>query len=67
MLARIVRSIFGPKENIEVNAKRGHSIVGIDGKRKLEIDIFLPSQKLGFEYQVEKKRMLFNKEIIINI
>lgn len=52
-LQRIVRSMFPPGTKLLRNVRSGHGIVGPSGS-PLEIDIFLPDHKLGFEYQVLK-------------
>jgi hypothetical protein len=44
------RCIF-PTATIEMNKRSGHGIVGAKGA-PLEIDVYLPDIKLGFEYQV---------------
>lgn len=49
-LERVVRSIF-PEQTIERNVRSGLGLVGSKGKH-LEIDVYLPDLKLGFEYQV---------------
>jgi hypothetical protein len=51
-MERIVRSLFpDPTTIIETNVRAGHGIVGSKGVM-LEIDVYLPQYKLGFEYQV---------------
>lgn len=49
-LERIVRTLFLEAE-IRTNARAAHGIVGPTGV-PLEIDVYLPALKLGFEYQV---------------
>lgn len=50
-LRRIVRSAFPQDTQIESNARSSHGVLGEFGK-PLEIDVYLPEYKLGFEYQV---------------
>lgn len=38
-------------DKIETNLRAGHGLIG-DSGAPLEIDIYLPDYKLGFEYQV---------------
>ena len=49
-MERVVRAIF-PEAKIESNVRYGHGIIGESGA-PLEIDVFLPLLRLGFEYQV---------------
>lgn len=48
-MERVVRSLF-PDNKIETNVRAAHGIVGTKGFM-LEIDVYLPQYKLGFEYQ----------------
>lgn len=52
-LQRIVRSLF-PDAAIELNVRGKHGIKSAKGV-PLEIDVFLPAYKLGFEYQVSQR------------
>jgi hypothetical protein len=47
-----VRTIF-PNLEILANMRSAHGIVSASGAA-LEIDVYLPELKLGFEYQVQK-------------
>jgi hypothetical protein len=51
-LARMITTLFPPPTLIQFNARNTtHGFRGHSG-RLLEIDVFLPDLKLGFEYQV---------------
>lgn len=52
-MSRIIRSVF-PDAKVEMNSRAVHGIVGTSGS-PLEIDVFLPEYKLGFEYQVRAR------------
>eukprot|EP00026_Physarum_polycephalum_P001510 Phypoly_transcript_01512.p1 GENE.Phypoly_transcript_01512~~Phypoly_transcript_01512.p1 ORF type:complete len:1104 (+),score=195.39 Phypoly_transcript_01512:246-3314(+) len=49
-MERIIRAIFPPGVKIETNARAVHGIVNANGS-PMEIDVYLPDYKLGFEYQ----------------
>ena len=51
-MERVIRSLFPADVQIETNLRTGHGIVG-DAGVALEIDVYLPDYKLGFEYQVD--------------
>eukprot|EP00026_Physarum_polycephalum_P003145 Phypoly_transcript_03154.p1 GENE.Phypoly_transcript_03154~~Phypoly_transcript_03154.p1 ORF type:complete len:822 (-),score=127.19 Phypoly_transcript_03154:90-2411(-) len=48
-MERIIRTLF-PEATIETNLRARHGIVG-DAGVSLELDVYLPDYKLGFEYQ----------------
>lgn len=52
LMKRIVQTIF-PSGKIEVNVRSAHGIIG-DSGAPLEIDVYLPEYRLGFEYQVSQ-------------
>ena len=52
-LERVVRTIF-PNYEILSNLRSVHGIVSTSGT-PLEIDVYLPELKVGFEYQVSKE------------
>lgn len=62
--ARVLRSIFPPDVKIEFNSRGGHGLIGAVGN-SLEIDLFLPDYKLGFEYQVIYKFRSFFIEWLV--
>eukprot|EP00026_Physarum_polycephalum_P003067 Phypoly_transcript_03076.p1 GENE.Phypoly_transcript_03076~~Phypoly_transcript_03076.p1 ORF type:complete len:846 (+),score=126.53 Phypoly_transcript_03076:232-2538(+) len=49
-MARALRSVLPPGVKMEHNLRVGHGLVGVVGD-PLEIDVYLPDYKLGFEYQ----------------
>ena len=57
-MERIIRSVFPPGVKIESNARAVHGIVNATGF-PLEIDVYLPQYKLGFEYQVSSSSVCF--------
>ena len=50
-MTRILRSIFGSTVKIDTNVRASLGLLGSAGF-PLEIDVYLPELKLGFEYQV---------------
>lgn len=59
LLGRMVRALFPAESEVHaaegggllMNDRRRHRLLGVGGERKLELDIYLPALKLGFEYQ----------------
>lgn len=51
-MERIIRTVF-PQAVIQANIRSESGIVAEGGKFFLEIDVYLPEFKLGFEYQVD--------------
>lgn len=50
-MSRVIRTIFNNDVTMEHNVRVGHGLIGKLGD-PLEIDVYLPDYKLGFEYQV---------------
>lgn len=50
-LGRIVKSIF-PHFEVEKNVRKKHGVTSQETGAFLEIDIYIPALKIGFEYQV---------------
>lgn len=50
-MTRILRTIFGPDVKMETNVRASLGLLGNAGF-PLEIDVYLPEYKIGFEYQV---------------
>jgi hypothetical protein len=56
-MSRVLRSVFPHGVKMEHNLRLGHGLVGAVGD-PLEIDVYLPEYKLGFEYQVISIRFI---------
>lgn len=65
LMKRIVQTIF-PSGKIEVNVRSAHGIIG-DSGAPLEIDVYLPEYRLGFEYQVSQATSFFRLLIELRI